>query len=53
MNNNELPAETAAEKTTEAEVKTSRHTIGKPHVACSFFVNGMCLAKSMCRSFDC
>ena len=32
MHNKELPAETAAEKTTEAEVKTSSHTIGKPHV---------------------
>ena len=36
MNKKELPAETAAEKTTKADVTTSRHTIGKPHVACSF-----------------
>lgn len=36
MNNKELPAETAAEKTTEDQVLTSSHTIGKPHVACRF-----------------
>lgn len=33
MNKKELPAETAAEKTTKVEVKTSSHTIGKPHVS--------------------
>jgi hypothetical protein len=36
MNNNELSAETAAEKTKKAEVTTSSHTIGKPHVGSSF-----------------
>ena len=36
MNKKEFPAETAAEKPTEADVTTSSHTIGKPHVVCCF-----------------